>query len=434
MDSGVFRVLDTEDERQVAFVVGGDQLRRRGLARSVERLGFTVTSHAGSRLLADDVQNATLLVALIDLESLDGYSILETITRRTEGIPIIAVGDLASRGKIVEKLLGRPLAYLATPLRETELKQAITQVLAPAPKLEDAPTERWEQPWQRPDIGLEEVLVSLREGDIALPTIGPIAMELHALLRRPTAGVEETVAVVEQDPTVSAGVLRLANSSRYRAIVPITTLRNACLRLGNRTVVALAQEAILRDLFALGSGPVQQIAHSMWRSVIVTSQGARQIAIEKGIDNPDEVQVAAMLHNLGELVLLRATAGLFRDPAKWENPIFLAAVGRKIARHHTEVGGLLLRRWGLDSHFIDIAEHHHLPEVVQLDERTATLSHLVLAAWAGSEQSGFGWRIGGRRTRARKALHALHLTEPELLRIFEGAEAWVASSLPITGN
>jgi len=400
----------------------------------MKKLGFEATAVTVRHLQEQSAGDASLILALIDLDGLDGYNILEVLTRKAVRTPVVAVGSRSGRGKIVEKLLGRPLAYLSKPIHEDDLKDAVDRVLAPVPVLEDAPTERWQDPWQRPDIRLGEVIDALRDGDIDLPTIGPIAMELQSLLHRPTAGVEETVSVVQQDPTVAAGVLRLANSSRYRAIVPITTLRNACLRLGNKTVVALAQEALLRDLFSLGSGPVQQLAHAMWTSVIVTSQGARQIAIEKGIPNPDEVQVAAMFHNLGELVLLRATAGLYRDPVKWENPIFLASVGREIARHHGEVGGLLLRSWNLDEHLVKIAEHHHVPEVGELDERTMLLCNIVLAAWAGAEQAGFGWRIGGRRTRARRALHSLHLTEPELLRIFEGAKSWVAGSLPVTGS
>ena len=431
MDTGAFRVLTTELEHQRVLIVGGEQLLRRGLARSLDKLGFEPTTVAARNLNEQNPAEFTLILALIDLENLDGYSVLENLTLKAGTTPVIAVGDRASRGKVVEKLLGRPLAYLSMPVHETQLKEAVLRVLAPAPKLEDAPTQRWDQPWQRPDLRLTEVIDSLRHGETDLPTIGPIAMELHQLLHRPTAGVEETVGVVQQDPAVAAGVLRLANSSRYRAIVPITTLRNACLRLGNKTVVALAQEAVLRDLFALGSGPVQEIAHAMWQSVIVTSQGARQIAIEKGIPNPDEVQVAAMFHNLGELVLMRATAGLYRDPKRWENPIFLASLGREIAESHGEVGALLLRSWGMDESFIRITEHHHNPSDVDLTERERTLCNVVLAAWAGAEQAGFGWRIGGRRTRAHRALYALHLTEPELLRIFDDAESWVTGSLPV---
>jgi HD-like signal output (HDOD) protein len=398
----------------------------------MNKLGFKSTTMAARNFGERDAGDFVLVLALIDLANLDGYSILEGLTRKAGKTPVIVVGERSSRGKIVEKLLGRPLAYLSTPIQGTQLKDAVQQVLAPAPKLEDAPTERWDQPWQRPDLRLTEVIDGLRTGEVDLPTIGPIAMELHQLLQRPTAGVEETVGVVEQDPAVAAGVLRLANSSRYRAIVPIMTLRNACLRLGNKTVVALAQEAVLRDLFALGAGPVQQIAHAMWQSVVVTSQGARQIAIEKGIANPDEIQVAAMFHNLGELVLMRATAGLYRDPNRWENPIFLASLGREIALYHGEVGALLLRGWGMDESFIRVTEHHHSPGDVDLTERERTLCHVVLAAWAGAEQAGFGWRMGGRRTRAHRALYSLHLTEVELLRIFEGAESWVAGSLPLT--
>jgi hypothetical protein len=86
----------------------------------------------------------------------------------------------------------------------------------------------------------------------------------------------------------------------------------------------------------------------------------------------------------------------------------------------------------MDKHFIRITEHHHHPDEVDMTERERTLCRVVLAAWAGAEQSGFGWRLGGRRTRAHRALQALHLTEPELLRIFESAESWVAGGLPVT--
>lgn len=425
MDTGAFRVVSTEEVRRRVLVVGGSKLVRKGIAKAMTGLGFESSTALAGEFESTDLPNYDLILAFIDLDSLDGYAILDELTRPGPILPLIAVGTREARGRILGKLLGRPLAYIALPLHGADLQEAIDRVLAPVPSIDDANTERWEEPWQRPDIRIGEVLDSLREGDVELPAIGPVAAQLQSLLRRPTAGVEETVAVVQQDPAIAAGVLRLANSTRYRAIVPITTLRNACLRLGNKTVVALAQETVLKDLFAVGGGPVQRLAHSMWESVIVTSQGARLIAIEKGIPGPDEVQVAAMLHNLGELVLLRATAGLYRDPTKWENSIFLASLGREVSKHHEEVGGLLLRNWGLEEPFIKVAEHHHNPDAPELSERERTLCRVVLAAWAGAEQSGFGWRLGGRRTRSRGALRALHLTSSDLKRIFEPASTWL---------
>ena len=426
MKVGSLQAETTEsDRRRRALVAGGEHILRRGLAKTVGDLGFETTSSAAGSLNDHKVEDFDLVIALVSLDSLDGYSLLDSLTRSGSPTPVVAVGPREIRGKVVEKLLGRPLAYLTLPVRELKLRDAIERVLTSVPPVEDAPTEPFQQSWERPDIRIAEIIDVLRSGEIKLPAIGPIAMDLQALLRKPTCGVENTVGVVEQDPAVSSDVLRLANSSRYRAIVPITTLRNACLRLGNKTVVALAQEALLRDLFALGAGPVQRLARAMWQNVVVTSQGARRIAIAKGMEDADEIQVAGMFHNLGELVLLRATAGLYRDARNWENPIFLAGVGREIARHHEDIGAMLLENWGMDDRYVRIARFHHCPDEGQLapDERRA--ADTVMAAWAGACHAGYGWRLGSRRLHARDAMNRLRVSEATVAQIFEEAASWL---------
>ncbi|MEE2829894.1 MAG: HDOD domain-containing protein [Myxococcota bacterium] len=432
MKVGSLRVETTQsDRRGRALIAGGEQMLRRGLTKTVGDLGFETTASPAASLLDHSVEDFDLVIALVTLDSLDGYSLLDSLTRSDTPTPVVAVGPREIRGKVVEKLLGRPLAYLTLPLRDLKLRDAIERVLTPVPQIEDAPTQPFQQSWERPDIRIAEIIEVLHSGEIQLPTIAPIAMDLQALLRRPTAGVESIVGVVEQDPAVASDVLRLANSSRYRAIVPITTLRNACLRLGNKTVVALAQEALLRDLFALGAGPVQQLARAMWENVIVTSQGARRIAIAKGMEDADEIQVAAMFHNLGELVLLRATAGLYRDARNWENPIFLAGIGREIARNHEAVGAMLLESWGLDDRYVRIARHHHQPEEGGLSVPERIAADTVMAAWAGACHAGYGWRLGSRRVHARDAMNRLRLSESAVAQIFEEADNWLDGSLPV---
>ncbi len=144
------------------------------------------------------------------------------------------------------------------------------------------------------------LLEKFQRGEVELQALAPVSAGIQALLRRETCGVEEVIRAVERDPAIAAQILRGASTSYYRGARRLETLRDACVHLGNKRVLAVAQEALLSPLFDLEDEPFATVARQMWRSVVVTAHGARRLTQLLEVGDAEEVLLAAMPHIPGQ--------------------------------------------------------------------------------------------------------------------------------------
>ena len=110
------------------------------------------------------------------------------------------------------------------------------------------------------------------------------------------------VSVIGRDPSLTVSVLRLANCAAYSTGQPATTLHEACVRLGNRKVLALAMEVVVRNIFRAESGIIQQALTRAWKCTYVTARMAAHLASVLKRNDASDIHVMALLHNVGELL------------------------------------------------------------------------------------------------------------------------------------
>jgi putative nucleotidyltransferase with HDIG domain len=148
-------------------------------------------------------------------------------------------------------------------------------------------------------------------------------------------------------------------------------------------VVTLGLRAV-RNLVLFHSIPVGKAGGAwsegerrMWTHAIGSALGSRLLALEKpGVDS-DLAFLAGLFHDLGRMLLLQVR------PMTYEALCGVAAPGlpeclvehASLGADHAEVGGAVLRRWGMGDQLAAVAElHHH--EAASLD----ALTLLVVAA------------------------------------------------------
>ncbi len=404
------------------LVAADDVGYRQLLARAIAKMGYeaatadatpqAVASHRGGSLGA--------VIATVMMPSLQGAALLQELARWPCRTPVVAVGEPGTGDQVLGALAGRPAAFLPNPFPRSSLQDVLRDLLR-APPQDSGPVAA------PPAFDVRAAALAIKTGNAQVPAIAPIASEIQRLLGDPECGVDGVVSVVGQDAAVTAGILKLANSSRYRPPSPIRNLRTACLRLGNTRVLALAQEAVLRDLFAVGSGPVQQIAADLWRHTRVKAGAARALAAAARVTRPDEVQVAAMMVDVGEVALLRVCAALQPRSAPWRDEGFLRAVAAGIGAEHEDVSGFLLLRWGLDRPLVALARHHHgrrRRAPGPAPRGSAPIRAVVEAAWAGACEAGFGWLPGHEDADPSSALATLRLSRDDLDAALAAAAAW----------
>jgi HD-like signal output (HDOD) protein len=185
-----------------------------------------------------------------------------------------------------------------------------------------------------------------------------IALQVINAVSEPSVSLVSLARLISQDPAMSAGVLKVANSPAYAGADEITTLRDAGTRMGLTEVGRLAGTLAARALFEPKLHPELVPFDSKWNEIfaeaVVAARVATWLAMHVRHVNGDQVFLAALLHDLGRSVGLRslasATTGL--DPTD-------PRIDRVIEKVHVEIGAEVHELWRLPRFATLVALRHH---------------------------------------------------------------------------
>jgi HD-like signal output (HDOD) protein len=150
---------------------------------------------------------------------------------------------------------------------------------------------------------------------IVIPVFHEVAIKLLKMMNDNFYKIEEVIILVHEDQALASEMLKHANSTYYSGMTPITTIKNAIIRLGSQQIVNLAFSASISN--TKSNNPVINThMKNLWyhcRAVAKTSAYlALKISHDKKIPelNHDEVYLAGLLHDIGKLYLLKVIDSL----------------------------------------------------------------------------------------------------------------------------
>ncbi len=188
-----------------------------------------------------------------------------------------------------------------------------------------------------------------------------------------TASMPKVASVIERGPGLAAKVLSLANSAYYSLSTQISSISTAVTVLGlievRNLVIMLGASAIVKKKHL----PLGFSLRELWEHQLTTGECSRSICrllrevnpSFKGPE-PDEAYTAALLHDLGKLMIayLRPedwTA--IRTLAKEENLTSAEAEEKYWGLDHGSIAGRLLRSWDLPDTLTEPISWHHYPDL-----------------------------------------------------------------------
>ncbi len=277
--------------------------------------------------------------------------------------------------------------------------------MAPSPALDEA-------------LALEQRLVALFESpDYRPPLLPDVALELMSLSRRAGFTVRPFLRTLEKDPLLTATTMRIAASAAYARGRPPGNLREALLRLGERTLGEIVLVAAMSQRVFRAPGYEAPMALLRQHS-IATAQGARVFA-EAARKDGETAFLAGLLHDAGIAAALIALTDRVRHPPPFEQvwPIVDAlhprltarvavlwklpeGVRASVARPDAPPAGLewLLASIALGEHLAGAVSAPGLPSTELL------LPREVLAARLGLDEGGFALAWDKARVAAVDAL------------------------------
>jgi HD-like signal output (HDOD) protein len=216
-----------------------------------------------------------------------------------------------------------------------------------------------------------------------LQPLSPSVARLTSLLCAGTWDLDEVIRIIGYDPVLSAQLLRVANSALSGSMSVIGNVHTATVRLGSARVLALAMGTCVRVPFARAGKAIGLDEGVLWRHSVASSLAAERIGSYLSEPVPPEAQTAALLHDLGHLVLgVSLPADLLTILA---NDVRDGWCGSRRAEHdhlgtdHASVGGSLAGHWGLHPMLVDAIAYHHTPQYLAKPHH-ARLAYVVNAA------------------------------------------------------
>lgn len=243
-----------------------------------------------------------------------------------------------------------------------------------------------------PSYGRIELLFKRSRALPPLPTSVP---RLIRLIDTGEASAIDLDRIVSCDPALTADLLRTASLSAP-SMSQITTIRGAIMRLGQRSVRAMAVSLLLSDMFKKynsvpGFDPAGLASHSLFVGYMARYLFARRHAIEPFQSNwtADEVFAAGVMHDLpfGALAIVAPSAitrvaGFARRAQKSFGESFELVYERPLQ----ELGAIACSTWGLPPMFETALRYFREPWEY---EQELTAMYCLSYANFLAESSGF---------------------------------------------
>ena len=269
-----------------------------------------------------------------------------------------------------------------------------------------------------------------------MPIFGHTVQQVVSVAEDENASTAELARVILQDASMTARVLKLANSVYYNPHAQqISTISRAVVVLGFTTVRSMCLSIALVDSFVQGA-PRDRLTRELARAIHAAVQ-ARTIAMVQGDESPEEIFIATLLYHLGDLAFwcFSGEAGdrldtLLRQPGTTPEQAEMEVLGFRLR----QLTANLVKEWRINDLLSATLKN---PDIRDIRSRNITLCHQLARAaekgWEGHRVQQLTLELAEMTGQSDKAVStSLHQNARDAARIagYYGAAA-AAAVIPL---
>ena len=268
-----------------------------------------------------------------------------------------------------------------------------------------------------------KILRSRVENINALPTIPSVLKRLSVIIEKPQVSLNEITAFVSQDPALTTKILKMVNSAIYGFPGRISSVSHAIMLLGLNVVKGLLLGVSVFEVMQKAMGGLRE--HSLACAVT-----ARILAQRKGLKEPESVSVAALLHDIGKVILALEFPKEYQavlTEAQQKGITVYEAERTIFSESHAMVGFWLSEKWRFPNSLTEVIAKHHNPQMAQYAPIETAIVH-ISDILVRAKSIGFA---GGTYIPAVNpdAFDLLNFTESDYVEILSEMEGAIAETL-----
>lgn len=207
-------------------------------------------------------------------------------------------------------------------------------------------------------------------GHPMLPTPPALALRVVELASQPECNPKEICRLLSGDPALCAQLLKTVNSPLFGISRPANSIDRAVAMLGAKGLRSLVLGFSLAAM-QRGMGADKRLER-FWQEAAAGAIFARELAALRPPLGPQEEMVAALLRDIGRLVLHQVMPthyAVLSEKAKIGPQRELCDLEReRFQFDHADLGAGLLERWRLPADLVSLVRYHHRPEALPAEQ------------------------------------------------------------------
>jgi putative nucleotidyltransferase with HDIG domain len=232
----------------------------------------------------------------------------------------------------------------------------------------------------------------------SFPSMPAAALKLLTLLKDENTTNAQIEQILRYEPGLTANILKLTNSAYFGLPTKIGSVRQAVLMIGWKK---LTQIVLASCVSAIVDKPVQGYdlsAGELWRHSVAVSVASEILVKELKLPVSDEVFTAALLHDVGKMVLGRYVKEDIAviDGEDMQDMPFEQVERSMFGIDHAEIGANILKRWLFPPGMISAVRWHHDPDAAPKSNHMIDVVHvadvLCLMSGLGIGREGLQYR------------------------------------------
>ncbi len=309
--------------------------------RNAWEMYFVDSGAAALELLKE--HHFDVIVSDMRMPEMDGADLLSRIKQQYPHMVRIVLSGYSDQS-LTLRAAESAHRYLSKPCDAEELRQTVIKTLA----------------FQQ-SINSRALLDLVARVD-SLPSPPTLYQELSELIQSEFSNVQIISHTIRKDPAMTAKILQLVNSSFFGLRQRVTNVGDAVKLLGRALIHSIALSA---NLFRQLEHQHQQL-NRLWEHSYEVACMARQIVLmqQQSKDMADAAFTAGLLHDTGKLVLSTRLPEKYTqilEASEADNQPEWQVEKQMLGFNHADIGGYLLKLWGLPDHVVAAVVFHHEP-------------------------------------------------------------------------
>ncbi len=215
----------------------------------------------------------------------------------------------------------------------------------------------------------------------SMPTLPTVALRVLDVSANPDSSANDLMKIISPDVSLTAKILKIANSPFYGLTKEISSLQHAVTVLGFKEIRNLVISTVAFESFKNLKQNGGFDINKFWRHSFYCALAAKIIAVDlKNVSN--ELFVAGLVHDIGKLAMYITFPTEFKMQAEIMSPLKIKYTAFETEKDifgmtHDEVGMKLLEKWMFPKSLITAVGYHHHPQEADKKSNFPIIVHVA---------------------------------------------------------